>query len=89
MSDLVVGPYEDWLWLDERIETITAEIEKIANCPKPDALKVGNGPHLPFRRLSPATNLAVCITGTFDWTSLARHALVLVATRRNRGDFLG
>ena len=30
MSDLIVGLYEDWLWLDERIETITAEIEKIA-----------------------------------------------------------
>jgi transposase len=30
MSDLIVGLYEDWLWLDERIETITAAIEKIA-----------------------------------------------------------
>lgn len=30
MSDLIVGHYEDWLWLDERIETITNEIEKIA-----------------------------------------------------------
>lgn len=30
MSDLIVGLYEDWLWLDERIETITAEIETIA-----------------------------------------------------------
>ncbi len=30
MSDLIVGLYEDWLWLDERIETITNEIEKIA-----------------------------------------------------------
>lgn len=30
MSDLIVGLYEDWLWLDERIETITAGIEKIA-----------------------------------------------------------
>ncbi|AMJ59593.1 IS110 family transposase [Bosea sp. PAMC 26642] len=30
MSDLIVGLYEDWLWLDKRIETITAEIEKIA-----------------------------------------------------------
>ena len=30
MTDLIVGLYEDWLWLDERIETITAEIEKIA-----------------------------------------------------------
>jgi transposase len=27
---LIVGLYEDWLWLDERIATLTAEIEKIA-----------------------------------------------------------
>ena len=36
MSDLIVGLYEDWLWLDERIETVTGEIEEIsqreANC---------------------------------------------------------
>jgi transposase len=36
MSDLIVGLYEDWLWLDERIETLTSEIEQIshreANC---------------------------------------------------------
>ena len=36
MHDLIVGLYEDWLWLDERIETITGEIEAIsrreANC---------------------------------------------------------
>ena len=36
MSGLIVGLYEDWLWLDERIETITGEIEEIsqqeANC---------------------------------------------------------
>jgi len=36
MSDLIVGLYEDWLWLDERVETITGEIEEIskseANC---------------------------------------------------------
>jgi len=30
MSDLIIGLYEDWLWLDERIETITGEIEMIA-----------------------------------------------------------
>lgn len=29
MNDLIVGLYEDWLWLDERIETITREIEDI------------------------------------------------------------
>ena len=28
--DLIVGLYEDWLWLDERIERISDEIEKIA-----------------------------------------------------------
>jgi transposase len=36
MSDIIVGLYEDWLWLDERIEGITQEIETIsrreANC---------------------------------------------------------
>ena len=36
MSDLIVGLYEDWLWLDERIETVSAEIKQIsqteANC---------------------------------------------------------
>jgi transposase len=36
MTDLIVGLYEDWLWLDERIETVTREIEAIglqeANC---------------------------------------------------------
>lgn len=30
MSELIVGLYEDWLWLDERIETITKEIEAIS-----------------------------------------------------------
>ena len=30
MNDLIVGLYEDWLWLDERIETITSEIEEIS-----------------------------------------------------------
>lgn len=36
MSDLIFGLYEDWLWLDERIESLTSEIETIsqreANC---------------------------------------------------------
>ncbi len=31
MSDIIVGLYEDWLWLDERIEGITKEIEKISH----------------------------------------------------------
>ncbi len=30
MSELIVGLYEDWLWLDERIETITKQIEEIS-----------------------------------------------------------
>lgn len=30
MSDLIVGLYEDWLWLDERIDTVTREIEVIS-----------------------------------------------------------
>ena len=32
MNDLIVGLYEDWSWLDERIETITGEIEMISEC---------------------------------------------------------
>ena len=30
MTDIIVGLYEDWLWLDERIESMTGEIEKIS-----------------------------------------------------------
>ena len=30
MGRLIVGLYEDWLWLDERIETITRQIEGIS-----------------------------------------------------------
>jgi transposase len=30
MSDIIVGLYEDWLWLDERIESTTNEIEMIS-----------------------------------------------------------
>lgn len=30
MSDIIVGLYEDWLWLDERIESTTREIELIS-----------------------------------------------------------
>ena len=30
MNNLIVGTYEDWLCLDERIETITGEIEMIS-----------------------------------------------------------
>jgi transposase len=29
MADLIVGLYEDWLWLDERIETLSGEIDMI------------------------------------------------------------
>ncbi len=36
MADLILGLYEDWLWLDERIQTVTREIEELgqweANC---------------------------------------------------------
>ncbi|MEQ8666305.1 MAG: IS110 family transposase [Rhodospirillales bacterium] len=32
MSDIIVGLYEDWLWLDERIEDTTKEIEAISKC---------------------------------------------------------
>lgn len=31
MTDLIVGLYEDWLWLDERIETVTKEIEELGH----------------------------------------------------------
>src|SRR3954447_9553047 len=30
MADLIIGLYKDWLWLDERIESLTAEIDAIA-----------------------------------------------------------
>ena len=30
MVQLITGLYEDWLWLDERIEQVTGKIEKIA-----------------------------------------------------------
>lgn len=30
MTTLIVGLYEDWLWFDERIETLTNEIETVA-----------------------------------------------------------
>jgi transposase len=54
MSDLIVGLYEDWLWLDERIETITKEIEEISqregNCIRLMSVP-GVGP-LVFRRAS-------------------------------------
>jgi transposase len=39
MSDLIVGLSEDWLWLDERIETVTKEIEEISQ-------REGNGMRL-------------------------------------------
>ncbi|CAN0566376.1 unnamed protein product [Ectocarpus sp. 12 AP-2014] len=36
MVDIIVGLYEDWLWLDQRVDAVTAEIETIskreANC---------------------------------------------------------
>jgi transposase len=30
MADIIVGLYENWLWLDERIESLSSEIEKIS-----------------------------------------------------------
>ena len=30
MADIITGLYEDWLWLDKRIESLTVEIEKIS-----------------------------------------------------------
>ena len=30
MIDIIVGLYEDWLWLDQRVDAITAEIETIS-----------------------------------------------------------
>jgi transposase len=30
IGNLIVGLHEDWLWLDERIETITKEIDEIS-----------------------------------------------------------
>ncbi len=31
VQTILIGLYEDWLWLDERIETVSAEITEIAN----------------------------------------------------------
>ena len=31
MHDIIIGLYEDWLWLDERIESITDEIEVLSD----------------------------------------------------------
>lgn len=31
MRDLITGLYEDWLWLDERVEQISGRIEEISN----------------------------------------------------------
>ena len=31
MARLIVGLYKDWLWLDERIETVTGEIEELSH----------------------------------------------------------
>ena len=31
MHDIIIGLYEDWLWLDERIEITTDEIEVLSN----------------------------------------------------------
>lgn len=39
MSDIIVGLYEDWLWLDERIESTTKEIEEISK-QEPDCQRV-------------------------------------------------
>ncbi|SFK69233.1 Transposase IS116/IS110/IS902 family protein [Pseudovibrio ascidiaceicola] len=30
MHDILIGLYEDWLWLDERIDAISTEIEEIS-----------------------------------------------------------
>ncbi len=30
MADIIMGLYEDWLWLDKRIEALTNEIEKVS-----------------------------------------------------------
>ena len=47
MSDLIVGLYEDWLWLDERIEALTGEIEQISHC-----IAVRTGTHASRNSLS-------------------------------------
>jgi len=32
MGDIIIGLYQDWLWLDERIESTTNDIEAISQC---------------------------------------------------------
>jgi transposase len=48
MRDLIVGLYEDWIHLDERIEALAGEIDQIgekeANCQRLMSVP-GIGPH--------------------------------------------
>lgn len=64
MSDILVGLYEDWLWLDERIESITREIEKVSlaesNCERLMSVP-GVGP-----MISTATVAAIGTGEAFD-----------------------
>jgi transposase len=64
MSELIVGLCEDWLWLDERIETITKEIEEI-NQREGNYLRLmsvlGVGP-----LISTAVVAAICTGEAFD-----------------------
>lgn len=64
MSDLIVGLYEDWLWLDERIETVSREIKQISqredNCQRLMSIP-GIGP-----MISTATVAAIGTGEAFD-----------------------
>ncbi|MFA9474395.1 MAG: IS110 family transposase [Filomicrobium sp.] len=64
MTDIIVGLYEDWLWLDERIESITSEIEKVSltesNCERLMSVP-GIGP-----MISTATVAAIGTGEAFD-----------------------
>jgi transposase len=64
MSQLIVGLYEDWLWLDERIEAVAKEIEETsqseANCRRLMSIP-GVGP-----LISTATVAAIGTDEAFD-----------------------
>ncbi len=66
MIDIIVGLYEDWLWLDERIESTSNEIERIsrgeANCQRLMSVP-GIGP-----MISTAMVAAIGTGEAFEWS---------------------
>ena len=86
MHDIIIGLYEDWLWLDERIENLTDEIEVLsdqeAHCIRPQEHSA-IGPII-----STATVSAIGTGEAFDrgrdfaaWMGSYRGNTVLAASR--------